>query len=136
MSFVGTLANKICDILNAKTNVKMAVIGTKDAGSQNFPIAQVALDAGEIDMNNLQATFDIDMKLYVMVDGASFEQVEDVLEDALTVFLEGAEFQSLVTLGVVQISPSRLLPPLNFDNNADRWRGAAHFDLRYRLTFV
>jgi hypothetical protein len=136
MSTVGTITDAICTIVVADTDAKFAVVGTKDSTTANQPFAQVAFDDGDIDIKSIgEGVFDVEGKLYIMVDGGSFEQVEAVLEELLYIFLEQPNHQTLVALGLIDITPTRLLPALNFDSNTSKWRGASHFDIKYRVTY-
>lgn len=135
MSQVTTIADKICELIKSETACNEAVKGIASFSSEFFPIAQIALDDAEIIYNDVNNTYDVEMMCYVMVDGNSFEQVQEVLEDITTTFLLEANFVQLHALDVIDMKPSRMLPAINFEGNVEFWRGAVHFDVSYRVIY-
>jgi hypothetical protein len=137
MSKINTFAEKICDLVRSETDCLYVVIGSQQFSSDKYPSANVIIDNCECDFSkNINKTFDIDAELFISVDGNSYEQVQGIVEDLLTIFLIEPGLQDMISLGAIGLRPTDFFPALNFKEQIGLYRGGVRYTFSYRNSFV
>ena len=117
------------------TSAVVAIDGVHDKDSKGNPFVNITITASSNIQIEISNTFDLPCTLLMQVSAKDVDKCRTVLEELLVEFLPGPS-AALNALGVINMTPGRVVWPLAQDDANTEYRGTIEYPILIRFTYT
>jgi len=117
------------------TSAVVAIDGVHDKDPKDNPFVNITITASSNIQIEISNTFDLPCTLLMQVSAKDVDKCRTVLEELLVEFLPGPS-AALNALGVINMTPGRVVWPLAQDDANTEYRGTIEYPILIRFTYT